>query len=192
VKVGIIGAGAVGSACLTALVVPGWAPDRSGEPRSEKGRRSGNRRLIRRELSHAARRTGDYSGLEGAAMVMITAGANEETGGVTDRNDPAGRLRPLDTNVAVYKSIVPQLHTVCDPCERSAGGGQLASGMVIGFHFWRYYASRDALIRQAGPTPCASVDLLFFTRLHSARRSSELNTLVKPRIDVTGGFAPHA
>jgi L-lactate dehydrogenase len=41
---------------------------------------------------------------------MITAGANEKTGGATDRNDPAGRLRLLDTNVDVYKSIIPRLH----------------------------------------------------------------------------------
>ncbi len=35
---------------------------------------------------------------------MITAGANEKTGGATDRNDPAGRLRLLDTNAAIYKT----------------------------------------------------------------------------------------
>jgi L-lactate dehydrogenase len=32
---------------------------------------------------------GDYSDLEDAAVVMITAGANEKTCGATDRNDPA-------------------------------------------------------------------------------------------------------
>ena len=43
-------------------------------------------------------------------MVMATADANEKTGGATDPNDLAGRLRPLDTNVAAYKSMAPQLH----------------------------------------------------------------------------------
>jgi L-lactate dehydrogenase len=43
---------------------------------------------------------------------MITAGANEKTGGATDRNDPAGRLRLLDTNAAIYQSIIPLLHAV--------------------------------------------------------------------------------
>src|SRR5438067_878792 len=43
---------------------------------------------------------------------MITAGVNEKTGGATDRNDPAGRLRLLDTNVDVYKDIVPRLRSV--------------------------------------------------------------------------------
>jgi L-lactate dehydrogenase len=61
---------------------------------------------------YAELRAGDYCDLEGAALVMITAGANEKTGGATDRNDPAGRLRLLDTNAAVYQSIVPQLHAV--------------------------------------------------------------------------------
>jgi L-lactate dehydrogenase len=43
---------------------------------------------------------------------MITAGVNEKTGGATDRNDPAGRLRLLDTNATVYKGIVSQLQAV--------------------------------------------------------------------------------
>ena len=55
-------------------------------------------------------REGDYADLKGASLVMITAGVNEKTGGATDRNDPAGRLRLLDTNVEVYKDIVPRLH----------------------------------------------------------------------------------
>jgi L-lactate dehydrogenase len=61
---------------------------------------------------YAELRAGDYSHLEGAALVMITAGANEKSGGATDRSDTAGRLRLLDTNAAVYQSIVPLLHAV--------------------------------------------------------------------------------
>src|SRR5260221_6176954 len=41
---------------------------------------------------------------------MITSGTNEKTGGATDRNDPSGRLRLLDTNVDVYNEILPQLY----------------------------------------------------------------------------------
>jgi L-lactate dehydrogenase len=55
-------------------------------------------------------RDGDYADLKGAALVMITAGVNEKTGGATDRNDPAGRLRLLDKNVDIYKDVVPRLH----------------------------------------------------------------------------------
>jgi L-lactate dehydrogenase len=61
---------------------------------------------------YAELRAGDYSDLKGAALVMITAGVNEKTGGATDRNDSAGRLRLLETNATVYKSIISQLQTV--------------------------------------------------------------------------------
>jgi len=43
---------------------------------------------------------------------MITAGVNEATGGATDRNDPAGRLRLLDTNVGVYADIISKLKEI--------------------------------------------------------------------------------
>jgi L-lactate dehydrogenase len=56
-------------------------------------------------------RTGDYSDLKGVDLVVITAGVNEKTGGATDRNDPAGRLRLLDTNVGVYKDIISKLQS---------------------------------------------------------------------------------
>jgi L-lactate dehydrogenase len=56
-------------------------------------------------------RSGDYSDLKGVDLVVITAGVNEKTGGATDRNDPAGRLRLLDTNVGVYKDIISKLQS---------------------------------------------------------------------------------
>ena len=54
-------------------------------------------------------RDGDYAALAGAGLVMITAGVNEKTGGATDRSDPQGRLRLLDTNAAIYRDIVPKI-----------------------------------------------------------------------------------
>ena len=111
-KVGIIGAGAVGSACVTALVSRACARDIVVVNRDRKKARG----LVTdvqygAVLSPAVElRDGDYADLQGASLVMITAGANEKTGGATDRNDPAGRLRLLDTNVDVYKDIVPRLH----------------------------------------------------------------------------------
>jgi len=54
-------------------------------------------------------RPGDYADLHGAAVVAITAGANEKTGGATDRNDPAGRLRLLGANAEIYRTIVPEI-----------------------------------------------------------------------------------
>jgi L-lactate dehydrogenase len=57
-------------------------------------------------------RAGDYDALEGAALVIITAGVNEKAGGATDRSDPHGRLRLLDTNADVYADIVPRVMAV--------------------------------------------------------------------------------
>ena len=61
-------------------------------------------------LSQAVQiRDGDYSDLTGAALVMITAGMNEKTGGATSRNDPAGRLKLLESSVGIYRQILPEI-----------------------------------------------------------------------------------
>jgi L-lactate dehydrogenase len=52
---------------------------------------------------------GDYDDLAGAAFVMITVGQNEKAGGAIDRNDPAGRLKLLSTNVEIYKDVAPRV-----------------------------------------------------------------------------------
>jgi L-lactate dehydrogenase len=113
-KVAIIGAGAVGSACLTALVMRGCATEILVVDRTRERARG----LIA-DVQYGATLSppvtisaGDYSDLGGTALVLITAGVNEKTGGATDRADPAGRLRLLDTNVGVYKDIIPQLDAV--------------------------------------------------------------------------------
>ena len=54
-----------------------------------------------------ALRDGDYSDLDGADLVIVTAGVNEKGGGATDRNDAEGRLKLLDTNVGVYQGHGP-------------------------------------------------------------------------------------
>jgi L-lactate dehydrogenase len=111
-KIGIIGAGAVGSACLTALVERRVAREIVVVNRDRKKAKG-----LVTDVQYGAvlspgieLRNGDYADLKGAALLMITAGVNEKTGGATDRNDPAGRLRLLDQNVDVYKDIVPRLH----------------------------------------------------------------------------------
>jgi L-lactate dehydrogenase len=113
-KVGIIGAGAVGSACVVAFVMRGFARqivilDRN--PAKALG--------LATDVQYGASlfspvdvRAGDYADLKGASLVVITAGINEKAGGATDRNDPAGRLRLLDTNVGVYTDIVSRLEAV--------------------------------------------------------------------------------
>ena len=111
-KIGIIGAGTVGSACLTALVQRRVAREIVVVNRDRKKAKG-----LVTDVQYGAvlspgteLRDGDYADLKGAALVMITAGVNEKTGGATDRNDPAGRLRLLDTNVDIYKDVVPRLH----------------------------------------------------------------------------------
>jgi L-lactate dehydrogenase len=113
-KVGIIGAGQVGSACLLSLVMRGCAREIVLINR-DRDRARGVMTDVQygAVLSPAVEvREGDYSDLAGASLVTITAGINEKTGGATDRSDPSGRLRLLETNAEVYREIVPQITAV--------------------------------------------------------------------------------
>jgi L-lactate dehydrogenase len=110
-KIGVIGAGAVGSASLLSAVVRGDAREIIVVNRDRK-----RARAVATDLQYGAAlspgidiRDGEYQDLSGAALVMITAGVNEKTGGATDRKDPAGRLRLLETNVGVYREILPKV-----------------------------------------------------------------------------------
>jgi len=111
-KVGIVGAGAVGSACFLSLVMRGSAREIVLVNRDRK-RAQG----VVTDVQYGAvlsppitLRDGDYSDLAGSSVVMITAGVNEKGGGATDRSDPVGRLRLLDANAAIFQDIVPQIH----------------------------------------------------------------------------------
>ena len=110
-KVGVIGAGRVGAACALSLVTRGSAREIVIVNRSRA-----RAKAVVTDLRYGAPLSpevalsdGDYSDLAGADVVMITAGVNEKGGGATDRNDPEGRLRLLDTNVGVYKGIIPEV-----------------------------------------------------------------------------------
>ena len=111
-KVGIVGAGAVGSACLLSVVMRGSAREVVLVNRDRK-RAQG----IVTDVQYGAVlsptisvRDGDYSDLAGSSVVMITAGVNEKAGGATDRGDPLGRLRLLEANTAIFEEIVPKIH----------------------------------------------------------------------------------
>jgi L-lactate dehydrogenase len=110
-KVGIIGTGMVGSACALSLVLRGSAREIVLVDRTpERAKAVATDMRYGTPLSPSIDlRDGDYAALAGAALVMITAGVNEKTGGATDRNDPAGRLRLLETNARIYRDIVPQV-----------------------------------------------------------------------------------
>jgi len=110
-KIGVIGAGAVGSACLLSSILRGIAREIVVVNRDRKRATALVTDLqYGAALSAAVRiRDGDYSDLTGAALVMITAGMNEKAGGATNRNDPAGRLKLLESNVGIYRQILPEI-----------------------------------------------------------------------------------
>jgi L-lactate dehydrogenase len=110
-KIGVIGAGAVGTACLMSLVMRGAAREIVVVNRDRKRAKAVVTDLqYGAALSPAVQITdGDYSDLTGAALVMITAGMNEKAGGATNRNDPAGRLKLLEANAGVYRQILPEI-----------------------------------------------------------------------------------
>ena len=110
-KVGVVGAGRVGAACALALVTRGSAREVVIVDRTPA-----RAKAVATDLRYGAPlcpevalREGDYADLADAAIVLITAGVNEKEGGATDRNDPAGRLRLLDTNVGIYRDMVPRI-----------------------------------------------------------------------------------
>jgi L-lactate dehydrogenase len=115
VKVGVVGAGAVGAATVLSLIERGGTcreivlVDRTAE------RAAG----VAADMRYAAPlspvvdvRAGGYQDLVDAALVVITAGVNEKAGGATDRSDTQGRLRLLDTNAKIYADIVPRIVSV--------------------------------------------------------------------------------
>ncbi len=110
-KVGVVGAGAVGAACAFALVMRGVAREIVLVDRT-RARAKAVAADMRYGAPIAARlaiRDGAYGDLAGAGLVMVTAGINEKTGGATDRNDPAGRLRLLETNAGIYRDMIPKI-----------------------------------------------------------------------------------
>jgi L-lactate dehydrogenase len=114
-KVGVIGAGGVGAATLLSLVMRGTAACRVIVLDKNQARARG----VVADLQYGATLSpavelyaGDYADLADAVLVIITAGVNEKAGGATDRSDPAGRLRLLETNAGVYRDIVPQVVSV--------------------------------------------------------------------------------
>jgi len=111
-KVGIVGAGRVGVACLSSVVARGFA---SEVVLVNRDRRKAQGAVT--DLQYGAvldpytvLRDGDPADLAGAAVVLVTAGVNEKTGGATNRSDPAGRLRLLEANAEAYRELVPRVH----------------------------------------------------------------------------------
>lgn len=159
-KVGIIGSGAVGSACLLSLITRGAAREIVLVDRTFE-RALG----VVTDAQYGATlvqpvdlRAGKYADLAGSSLVMITAGVNEKGGGATNRNDPTGRLKLLKANAEIFREIVPQVHNVApnavvlvvtdppDPladiarklgCERVLSTGTFLDSLRFRFHLAR-------------------------------------------------------
>jgi L-lactate dehydrogenase len=142
-KVGIIGAGNVGVACLFAMATRGSAREIVLVNRN-RGKARGAVTDLQYGLAlgpPVAIRDGDYADLRDSRVVVITAGTNEKKGGATNRNDPEGRLRLLDSNAGIYRDIVPRvveaapeaiLLVVTDPPDALADVARgLAKGRVV-------------------------------------------------------------
>lgn len=110
-KVGIIGVGAVGSASALALLGRGLAReivlvdvDRKRAQGVALDMRYGTPLVPPVQVF-----AGQHDDLAGAELLIVTAGVNEASGGATDRDDPAGRLRLLDRNADIYRELIPRL-----------------------------------------------------------------------------------
>jgi L-lactate dehydrogenase len=160
-KVGVIGAGAVGSALLLSLVMRGVACEIVVVDRNRR-RAQG----VVTDLQYGATlspavllEAGDYPDLTDAVLVIITAGINEKAGGATDRSDAAGRLKLLQANADIYREIVPGIVAVApralmlvvtDPPEPLAAltrslaghGGVLSSGTFLDTLRFRFHLAR--------------------------------------------------
>ena len=111
----MIGVGAVGAATVLSLI------ERGGMCREIVAVDRNTRRAdgVAADMRYATPlsptvdvRAGGYDALADAALVVITAGVNEKAGGATNRSDPQGRLRLLETNAKVYADIVPRVVAV--------------------------------------------------------------------------------
>jgi L-lactate dehydrogenase len=108
-RVGVVGIGRVGQACAYALMLRGSCRELVLVDRTpERGLGVATDMRYGAPLSDPIDvSAGDAGDLEGADVVLITAGVNEKSGGATDRDDSRGRLRLLEPNVDVYRDIVP-------------------------------------------------------------------------------------
>ena len=161
-KIGIIGAGSVGAACLMAILGRGAA--------HEIVVLDSNEQRVRGVVTDMQYGTplcppvrliaGDYPALAGTELIIVAVGINEKAGGAMDRNDPAGRLRLLGTNARIIADIVPKIVTVApdatimvitNPPEpltelarRCAGHDRvMSSGTYIDTLRFRFYIARQ-------------------------------------------------
>ena len=85
-KIGIVGAGQVGAACVYATIMRGFAREivLVNKTRDKAKGVVADMRYGALLSPETALREGDYAELKGADVVMVTVGVNEKTGGATD------------------------------------------------------------------------------------------------------------
>ncbi len=110
-KAGIVGTGAVGSACALAMILRGSARELVLVNKTRK-----KAEAVATDIRYGAALSpvadiyaGDYQDLAGVSLVMVTAGVNEKTGGATDRGDQEGRLKLFAANTEVYQDVIPKV-----------------------------------------------------------------------------------
>ncbi|TFC17410.1 lactate dehydrogenase [Cryobacterium algoritolerans] len=109
-KIGVIGAGAVGTTTVGALLGSGQLDAEIVIVNRNHGKAVG----LAEDMQHAAALSstarvsaGGYDLLDGADLVIVTAGVNEKNGGATDRIDPRGRRVLIPDNAKAYSKIIP-------------------------------------------------------------------------------------
>lgn len=161
-KIGVIGAGAVGTACIMAILGRGAAHEIVVLDSNEQRMRG-----VVTDMQYGTPLcppvrliAGDYADLDGAELILVAVGINEKAGGAMDRNDPAGRLRLLGTNARIIAEIVPKIvraagdatiMVITNPPEpltelarRCAGHDRvMSSGTYIDTLRFRFYIARQ-------------------------------------------------
>jgi L-lactate dehydrogenase len=166
-KIGIIGAGAVGAATVGSLIERGGVnPEIILIDRNEKKAMG-----LAEDFSYAAAlnslatvRAGRYDDLAGAELIIVNAGVNEKDGGATDRGDPQGRRRLIPVNAGIYADIIPRVQAtapsttllvITDPPDPLAEIARhlapdlhvLSAGTVIDTLRFRYHIAREFGVR---------------------------------------------
>ncbi len=110
-KVGIIGAGFVGTACAKAMLLRGSCHEIVLLDIDERRAQGVSIDLSHGEVLCSPTRisSGNYDNLKDSSVIVITAGINEQAGEAIDRNDNLGRLRLLPDNALIYKEIIPNI-----------------------------------------------------------------------------------
>ncbi len=110
-KVGVVGSGAVGAACIMAIIGRGAAHEIVVIDKDP-----GRVRGLVTDMQYGTPLCppvrligGDYADLDGAGLVLLAVGINEKAGGAMDRSDPMGRLKLLGTNASIIREVVPKI-----------------------------------------------------------------------------------